>query len=513
MPTLSLRLKLPLWICGLLLVVLGGLGWTVYRESRRVALGAANARLAQVARQFGELLDQSGRQLADQARALAADPAIRALVSAPTPAARTRALAVLEPRHLQNQNVVAVEVWDASGRRLAATRERPTMDRARAAALLAPARPGEGAVGQIAVVGDSLSYATVGTVSEGGRIRGYVVERRRLAASPQVTRQLSELIGSNSRLLLGNTDGSLWTDWGQPVEPPASTLPTSGPVILTRNDCERVLAVARPITTSPWTLLVEFPESAALGPVRALLGRIALLAAAFLVIGGLGAWWLSAQITRPLQQLTGATAAVAAGNFGTRLEVRRRDELGQLAAAFAAMADQIAASQHDLEAKVDTRTRQLQESRGTLQTVLDNMADGVVVADLDGRFTLWNRAAERITGLGMTDTNPAEWPETYGVFLPDGVTPFPPDRLPLVRALRGEPTDDDEQFIRNARRPEGVHVSVSGRPLVGADGRRRGGVVVFRDVTERRRAERARLASEARFRTLVESAHDAIVLA
>lgn len=126
-----------------------------------------------------------------------------------------------------------------------------------------------------------------------------------------------------------------------------------------------------------------------------------------------------------------------------------------------------------------------------LHSVLTCLGDGVVVADQKGRFVLWNPAAESIVGLGPADSVPEEWPERYGVFLPDTVTPYPADRLPLVRAIRGESVDEDEQYIRNPKHPEGVWLSVTGRPLVDDDGNLHGGVVVLRDITARKRAAEA----------------------
>src|SRR5262249_43561479 len=48
-----------------------------------------------------------------------------------------------------------------------------------------------------------------------------------------------------------------------------------------------------------------------------------------------------------------------------------------------------------------------------------------------------------------------------------------------------------ELFIRNARLPDGVFITVNARPLRDDRGHLRGGVAVFHDVSEKRRAEQA----------------------
>jgi two-component system, NarL family, sensor histidine kinase EvgS len=126
-----------------------------------------------------------------------------------------------------------------------------------------------------------------------------------------------------------------------------------------------------------------------------------------------------------------------------------------------------------------------------LQLILGSIVDGVVVADSNGKFLLFNAAAERVLGIGATDTTPEEWSDRYGSYLPDGVTLYSPNELPLVRAMRGESVDALEVFIRNAKVPGGRLLSVTGRPLRGEDGALRGGVVVFHDITLQKRAQEA----------------------
>ncbi|MEQ8329689.1 MAG: ATP-binding protein [Longimicrobiales bacterium] len=124
-----------------------------------------------------------------------------------------------------------------------------------------------------------------------------------------------------------------------------------------------------------------------------------------------------------------------------------------------------------------------------LRRVLDSLGEGVTLADRDGRIFFSNAAADRILGVQFTDGAPDTWAEHYGVFHPDGVTEVQPDEYPLVRALKGESTDEVEVLIRNPARPDGVRVLATARPLRGIDGGIEGASVVFWDVTEIRDVE------------------------
>jgi two-component system, sensor histidine kinase and response regulator len=152
----------------------------------------------------------------------------------------------------------------------------------------------------------------------------------------------------------------------------------------------------------------------------------------------------------------------------------------------------------------------LRQQTRILQAVLDSMSDGVIVADEHGKFLLFNPAAERILGIGKADVAPEEWTKLYGCYLPDKVTPCPPDRMPLVRAIRGESADEAVEFIRNANRPEGLWLSVNARPLRDETGTLRGGISVHRDVTAHKLAEEELRKSRARYELAVQGSGDGL---
>ena len=134
---------------------------------------------------------------------------------------------------------------------------------------------------------------------------------------------------------------------------------------------------------------------------------------------------------------------------------------------------------------------QLEEQGNLMESIFNSISDGVVVTDANGAFTIFNPSAEKIIGRGAVDATPDHWSDEYGLFFPDRVTPFPTDELPLTRALKGEVSDEVEMFVRNPKVPDGVFISVSGRPLRDETGTQKGGVIVFRNVTHRVIAEEA----------------------
>jgi PAS domain S-box-containing protein len=263
-----------------------------------------------------------------------------------------------------------------------------------------------------------------------------------------------------------------------------------------------VLAAYAPLGYRDWGMVAKIDVAVAYRPLAMLRTALFGLEGCILLAGVAASYLLARRFSQPILALSEQAAAVAAGDLNARVKVTGADELGTLAAAFNHMIAELASAYATLEQRVRQRTSEMEQSNRQLhdsedrlreqaeilQSVLDSIADGVVVADQHGKFVLWNPAAEHIIGIGTSDTGPQQWSERYGLFLPDTVTPLPADQVPLVRALRGECLANEEVFIRNPSRPEGVWVSVNGTPLRDRDGKASGGVVVFRDITERKRA-------------------------
>src|SRR5215469_2669788 len=159
--------------------------------------------------------------------------------------------------------------------------------------------------------------------------------------------------------------------------------------------------------------------------------------------------------------------------FGTNTDITEQRALEQA----------LRESRDQLEQKVTRRTAELSRTNEILHSILSNMGDAVIVADRENNFLVFNPAAERMFGKGAMRMPSTEWSHRYGLYLPDKVTPFPHDQLPLTRSIRGEEVDNVEMFVRHEKAPHGLWTEITGRPLRGSNGDVLGGVIVCRDIT------------------------------
>ncbi len=82
------------------------------------------------------------------------------------------------------------------------------------------------------------------------------------------------------------------------------------------------------------------------------------------------------------------------------------------------------------EAEIRKAKDAAEDVNRVLDSILKNLADGVVVADESGQFIHFNAVAERLLGLGAENVGVEKWSSLYGVFLPDRQTPYPAHELP-----------------------------------------------------------------------------------
>ncbi|WP_162245933.1 MULTISPECIES: response regulator [unclassified Roseateles] len=255
-----------------------------------------------------------------------------------------------------------------------------------------------------------------------------------------------------------------------------------------------VVASWRHLPALDWGISVNIDAAEAFAPARALRDRLALaLGLALLLALGLGLL-LGRRIVEPVEMLGGAVARIAGGKLDERAPVCGFAEFRELARGFNRMTDQLVVERQLLEARVEQRTRALNDSEQRFRGVFERAQVGIALCDAQGVVLDVNRA--------LTAMLCREAGELRGAKLADL-----PDFRP-GRALGGELARlagarvEHVRFERGFALPGGGELFVDGSASAIRD--RRGRLVnmvqMLVDVTERHRAEvelvRARVAAE-----------------
>jgi len=152
-----------------------------------------------------------------------------------------------------------------------------------------------------------------------------------------------------------------------------------------------------------------------------------------------------------------------------------------------------AAEERATREQLERDTREIRRSRDQLDLILRSITEGVMAQDPNGHLVFANDAAAHLcgwsSGRAMLASSLEDIQDRFQIFRDDG-TPFPAAELPGRQALQGAASS---AIIRFRVKPNGEErwSFVSSAPVFDAEGRVDLAVTVFREFTERRRAEQA----------------------
>lgn len=202
-----------------------------------------------------------------------------------------------------------------------------------------------------------------------------------------------------------------------------------------------------------------------------------------LVIIFLATWFgltLAKGITDPIQDLVLATNRITQGDLDSRINIEADDEIGLLVKSFNQMTVDLKKSKNSVEeANIN-----LEQRRKYMETVLRNVSAGVISVDKAGIITTINRAAENMFDI-----------KAEKVLFQNYRDLMMPEHLSLVDEFLQEMKENNESVLEKQLevmlKEKAITVLLTITTIHDEEGNDSGIVIVFEDLTQLQKAERA----------------------
>ena len=194
------------------------------------------------------------------------------------------------------------------------------------------------------------------------------------------------------------------------------------------------------------------------------------------------AFFLSKQVTVPIQALAHATQAIIEGNYETRVNVQANDELETLVNSFNRMTEQLGDSRRQIDIftqNLQQAVQELERRRTLMETILENIPTGVISVDETEAIRRVNPAAVRMFGESSRQA------QNFVQLLGEEAARFV--HILMRRSLRLGTATQELEFSASGRLLRAAVTVSSLGPLRS----NRGYVVVVDDLTDLLRAQKA----------------------
>jgi len=157
--------------------------------------------------------------------------------------------------------------------------------------------------------------------------------------------------------------------------------------------------------------------------------------------------------------------------------------------------------QHDLEALVQARSKELAEREKDLHITLNSIGDAVIATDENGLITRMNPVAESLTGWTLAESSGSRVSEVFRIYQYSTREIIP---CPIAEVLNtGRTVELGNDTTLCAKDGGERQIADSAAPIRDEDGNIRGAVLIFHDVTEQYRIKEILRESEEQLKTLM----------
>ena len=156
-----------------------------------------------------------------------------------------------------------------------------------------------------------------------------------------------------------------------------------------------------------------------------------------------------------------------------------------------------------LESDREIATNELYQDEEKLRLIVENIGEGIIVANANKKIILANDMANEFFGITEDDKISSNFVNHFEVYFPDQKTVFPAQNLPMERAFNGESTDDIDVILWDPEKKEKKRVLISGRPLIDQNDKVVAAVITIKDISKYKQLEEELKETELKYRQLI----------